>query len=505
MGKNKMTPGRVEKKDQENRVLVRFIKLLDVVAITAVFGFIWMHFYSEMVYLQPFYERGNYVMIFIYAVLYYCIAHNYQGFYLHICRISEIIFSQTLAAIFANFLIYIATVILVRRLPTILPMLLCLVMDVVVIYFWSRLAHNWFFKHYARKKTIIIYDELEGVENLLSDSGLDARYKVIDVVPVTDVNEKYFEEKLIDAQIVFLSSIHSHERNQIIKFCTENGIRAFVIPRIGDVLMAGGQKLHLMHLPMLLVGRYDPTPEYLFIKRLADIVLSGLALIVLSPLMIVLAIIIRRDGGTAFYRQMRLTKDGREFEVLKFRSMRMDAEKDGVARLSTGENDPRITKVGRFIRACRMDELPQLINILKGDMSIVGPRPERPEIAAEYEKTLPEFKLRLQCKCGLTGYAQVYGKYNSTPYDKLLMDLMYISKPSLAEDLKIIFATVKILFVKDSTEGIAEGQTTAAGTNSSKEADTSSSAKANTSPADDVTTSPAKGITSPADASKSSG
>ena len=168
------------------------------------------------------------------------------------------------------------------------------------------------------------------------------------------------------------------------------------------------------------------------------------------------------DGGTAFYRQKRLTRDGKVFEILKFRSMRMDAEKDGVARLSSGDADPRITKVGRFIRAVRFDELPQLFNILAGDMSIVGPRPERPEIAKEYKKTLLEFDLRLQCKCGLTGFAQVYGQYNTTPYDKLLMDLMYIAQPSMAEDLKICFATVKILFEKESTEGIAEGQTTAA-------------------------------------------
>ena len=139
----------------------------------------------------------------------------------------------------------------------------------------------------------------------------------------------------------------------------------------------------------------------------------------------------------------------------------MDAEKDGVARLSTGEADPRITRVGRFIRACRLDELPQLLNILKGDMSIVGPRPERPEIAEQYKQYLPEFDLRLQCKCGLTGFAQVYGQYNTTPYDKLLMDLMYIAQPSMVEDLKICFATVKILFMPESTEGVAVGATTA--------------------------------------------
>ena len=159
--------------------------------------------------------------------------------------------------------------------------------------------------------------------------------------------------------------------------------------------------------------------------------------------------------------QKRLTKNGQEFYVMKFRSMRVDAEKDGVARLSAGDNDDRITPVGRIIRKCRIDELPQLLNILKGDMTIVGPRPERPEIAAQYMEELPEFALRLKGKAGLTGYAQVYGKYNTEPYDKLQMDLMYLAHPSVVEDLRIMFMTVKILFMPESTEGIALGQTTA--------------------------------------------
>lgn len=163
------------------------------------------------------------------------------------------------------------------------------------------------------------------------------------------------------------------------------------------------------------------------------------------------------------YRQCRLTKDGKKFDVLKFRSMCVDAEKDGVARLSTGAADGRVTKVGRVIRKTRIDELPQLFCVLTGTMTLVGPRPERPEIAAEYEKEIPEFQLRLQAKAGLTGYAQVYGKYNTTPYDKLQMDLMYIAHPSIIEDLRIMFATVKILFVPKSTEGIEEGQTNAMG------------------------------------------
>ena len=122
-----------------------------------------------------------------------------------------------------------------------------------------------------------------------------------------------------------------------------------------------------------------------------------------------------------------------------------------------------------MIRKLRIDELPQLLNILSGSMSVVGPRPERPEIAKQYEEDLPEFKLRLQVKAGLTGYAQVYGKYNTTPYDKLQMDLMYIANPSFVEDLRIIFATIKILFVPESTDGIAEGQTTAMAQQDEKE------------------------------------
>lgn len=196
-------------------------------------------------------------------------------------------------------------------------------------------------------------------------------------------------------------------------------------------------------------------------KRLADLLLGLVGLVLTSPFMLLTALAIKLyDGGPVLFRQTRLTKDGREFQILKFRSMRVDAEKDGVARLAAKEDD-RITPVGRVIRACRLDELPQIINILRGDMSLVGPRPERPEIADQYDEQIPEFSLRLQVKAGLTGYAQVYGKYNTEPYDKLQMDLMYIAQQSFVTDLKIIFATIKILFVPESTEGVDQGQTTA--------------------------------------------
>ena len=184
--------------------------------------------------------------------------------------------------------------------------------------------------------------------------------------------------------------------------------------------------------------------------------LSALGCIVTSPIMLITALCIKLyDGGPVFYTQDRLTRDGKVFKVYKFRSMKTDAEKDGVARLA-GEHDDRITPVGRVIRKVRIDELPQLLNILKGDMSIVGPRPERPELAAENEKIMPEFRYRLKVKAGLTGYAQVLGKYNTTPYDKLRLDLMYIEQYSLLLDIKLILMTIKILFIPESTEGVKD-------------------------------------------------
>ena len=184
-----------------------------------------------------------------------------------------------------------------------------------------------------------------------------------------------------------------------------------------------------------------------------DIIISGAGLLVASPVMLIEALAIKlEDGGPVFFRQPRMTKDGKVFDVLKFRTMIVDADKD-VKRLAS-QNDDRITKVGKFLRKTRMDELPQFINILKGDMSIVGPRPEQVEITEKYVEVLPEFRYRLKVKAGLTGLAQIQGKYNTTPRDKLIFDLIYIEQYSIWVDIKLILQTVKVLFKSDSTEGV---------------------------------------------------
>ena len=438
---------------------LRLIKVLDIICMTIPFICCWYGYYVNQME-NSFYKRGNLLMIALFMLVYFLFARVYNAFLVSINRISEMVYSQVLAALITDGISYIVIVLLVRGFPNLIPGILAIAGQIVISFIGCFLAHHWYFRAFPPQKTMIVYDVREGMEKLINQYDLQKKFQVEEVLQVEECLDNL--HKLDKIETVFLSGIHSHDRNIILKYCIEHHIKVYVIPRVGDVLMSGAKQVHMFHLPMFRIGRYDPQPEYVFFKRLFDLAIAGAATIVLSPIMIITAIAIKAyDKGPVFYSQVRLTKDGKEFGVLKFRSMKVNAEKDGVARLSSGDNDPRITPVGRFIRKCRIDELPQLLNIIKGDMTIVGPRPERPSIAAEYEETMPEFRLRLQVKAGLTGYAQVYGKYNTTPYDKLLMDLMYISNANLLDDLMIMFATVKILFMAESTEGVAEGQTTA--------------------------------------------
>ena len=440
--------------------LLRLLKLLNVFLITIPFAWGWFNYYAQHMAL-PFYDRGNWVIVALYAVLYMIFGRVYGGFWISLNRISESVYSQALAVMMTSGIMYVVTVLLERQLPSIWPVLAAFAVQLVLSGLWSMAAHVAYYILFPATKTIIVYDERQGMEKLIQDYGFEKKFTVIKTLTVEQCIANI--DLLHNAQTVFVSGVHSHERNVILKYCVEHGIMMYLVPRIGDVLMSGAQQMHMFHLPMLRVGRYNPSPWHTIAKRTFDVVSAGALFLVISPLMLITAIAIKTDGGPVFYKQRRLTQDGKEFDVLKFRSMRVDAEKDGVARLSTGDKDDRITKVGHFIRKVRIDELPQLLNIIGGSMSVVGPRPERPEIASQYVKEMPEFSLRLQAKAGLTGYAQVYGKYNTTPYDKLQMDLMYISNPSFWEDLRIIFATIKILFVPESTEGVAEGQKTAMG------------------------------------------
>ena len=416
----------------KHRILIRFVKGINVLLITCPIVVCWFGYYAVGTQMQLTWKR-SFAILGLFVVIYFILGKAYDAFLVSYNRIFEMFLGQMVAILISDTIMFIILWIINWVFPNMWPALLALMAQLSLSILWCVFSHGWYFRHFPPKRAVVIYDTREGMENLLKEYGLDKKFQVISVLHVDECLKDL--NVLKDMQTVFFSGIHSHERNIILKYCVERGIASLVIPRIGDVIMSGARPMHLFHLPMLRVERYNPSPEYLFIKRFLDILMSGVMLIIASPFMLITAIAIKcEDHGPVFYKQVRLTKDRREFKILKFRSMRTDAEKDGVARLSSGDNDDRITKTGRFIRKCRLDEHPQLINILKGDMSFVGPRPERPEIAKQYEEEIPEFGLRLQAKAGLTGYAQVYGQYNTTPYDKLLMDLTYIANPSARQD-----------------------------------------------------------------------
>ena len=440
-------------------IALRFVKALDIVLMTVPFALVWLLYYAGRTW-SPFYFKGDWAVIGLFFFLYAVFGKVYDAFLVSLNQMFEAVYSQSLAALFSDSVMYVVGWLLSKQLPNPVPLLAAFFFQVFLAMLWFQFANRWYFSVFPPKKSAVIYDMRNGLERLVEEYGMARKFDIRITLGAEECLRGISVLNGMDT--VFLSGIHSHDRNIILKYCIEKGIEAYVIPRIGDTIMSGAKQMHMFHLPMLRTGRYSPSPGYMAVKRLVDIVLSLVAVIVLSPAWLITAAAVKaEDGGDIFYRQRRLTKDGKEFDVLKFRSMKMDAEEDGVARLSTGENDERLTRTGRIIRKVRLDELPQLFCILKGDMSIVGPRPERPEIAQVYEKEMPEFKLRLQAKAGLTGYAQVYGKYNTTPYDKLQMDLMYIAHPSLVEDFRIMLATVKILFLPESTEGVEEGQTDA--------------------------------------------
>lgn len=443
---------------------IRLIKLINYLVMAVLFAYVWFNYYNSGIGVSSPRRFGT-AFVILYIIFYHFLVRVYEGLYISVAKVGEVLYSQSLALLFADGIMFMIAWLLRSKLPNVLPMLILFAVQILLAFLWALLANRVYYLLYSARKTVAIYRDDRDYDRLWDLDTVSKKFNVQQKIQVTDAVNEDVLRNLDGVDTVFIRGLPTSDRNEILKYCVQNGIEVYLWPKIGDVIMCGAEHTHLFHVPMMRLNRYSPNFEYLFVKRLFDIVVSLLGIILLSPFMLVTALAIKlQDGGPVLYKQVRLTKDEREFKILKFRSMRIDAEKDGVARLSTGDSDNRITPVGKIIRAIRFDELPQLFNILKGDMSIVGPRPERPEIAEQYVKELPEFRLRLQAKAGLTGYAQVYGKYNSLPYDKLQMDLLYISKPSFLEDLRIMLATIKILFMKDSTEGVAEGQVTASTT-----------------------------------------
>lgn len=314
----------------------------------------------------------------------------------------------------------------------------------------------------AFKEALFIYGDREDPEDSREYNNRINRYfSIAKAVHYRDGEEKLAE--LIDRYgAVYLGDLPYEARNQIMKMCIRHDKDCYSIPKVSDIYIQNAGILRLYDKVLFKYRQGDLTAEQKFLKRAEDILAALVLLAFLSPVMALTALLIRlEDGGPVLYRQNRITRGGREFEMLKFRSMHVDAEKDG-PRLAS-KNDSRVTKVGKVIRNLHFDELPQLFNVLKGDMSLVGPRPERREFVEEYSRIIPEFTERLKVRGGLTGYAQIYGKYSTGPEDKIKYDLIYIYNYSLRLDIRLLFLTVRILFQKENAEGVEEGMGSAGG------------------------------------------
>lgn len=445
---------------EQYKRIIRFLSSSAILGLEiTIYWVAWFAYFSDEAG-TPFFKKGDWLMVAVYGLLILFFSKMYGALKIGYLERGNVIYSQILSVLLVNTITYLQIALLAKKFLNVLPFVVMFASDIIVICIWTVLSNRLFQHLFPPRQMLLIYGSRPSLTLIEKMNYRRDRYRICEAVHI-DVGMADLKKHIAQYDSLIICDVPSPIRNSLLKYCFGKKIRVYITPKISDILIRSAEDNHLFDTPLLLVRNGNLSIEQQVAKRLIDILISGIALILVSPIMLITAIIIKlQDKGPVLYKQKRLSINGQEFMVCKFRSMRVDAEKDGVARLAS-TNDSRITPFGNFIRKVRIDELPQLFNILKGEMSLVGPRPERPEIARQYFEEMPEFDYRLKVKAGLTGFAQVYGKYNTTPYDKLKLDLTYIQNYSVMLDIKIMIMTVKILFIKESTEGVAEGQTTA--------------------------------------------
>lgn len=443
------------------RMIMFWAKLFIVFLQTGIYGWLWFNHYKDMMPVE-YWNRGNWAIVALYGLFIIVFSRAFGALKVGYLKTWDIMYSQALTIFCVNGVTYLQLSLINGdwKFPeNSEPMLwLCLV-DFVLVLLWA-LFMRWIYAIiYPPHEMLLIYGNISPNAIIRKLESRGDKYHVKEKVALSAGVETIYE-RILQYDAVLIGDIMVEDRNRFIKFCFEKNIRCYTIPKISDIMIRNSESIDLFDSPLLLFRNNGLTYRQMFVKRGMDIAISAAGILLASPVMLFIAVCIKLyDGGPIFYRQKRQTIDGREFNILKFRSMIVDSEKHG-ARLAKAHDD-RITPVGRVIRRLHFDELPQLFNILSGDMAFVGPRPERREITEEYTKKIPEFPFRLKVKAGLTGYAQVYGQYNTVPYDKLKLDLTYITNYSVWLDIKLIILTVKILFQKEKSEGVDDAQKTA--------------------------------------------
>ncbi len=444
----------------QKRYVYRWFSMifLNLIA-TGMFFWVWRSFVKVNNQTGSLMGAGNLLMAAgAYFLLYYIIGKALKAFRIGVDRKANLLASQVMSLFCVDgveILVSCAITGQFRFFPDFLwrYLLLAIVQSIVICLLTLPLV-DLYRKLFKPQQILEIYADADD-EKMHFMNGRPDKYHISEVISIDEGLDKIFS--LIDNyEAVLINDIPSEMKNDILKECFKRGKRVYFTPKISDIIGKNSEEINLFDTPLYLCRNSGLTASQLIIKRISDVIMSLIGLVITSPITLLTALAIKlEDGGPVFFRQERTTIGGKEFSILKFRSMIVDAEKDG-RPIPAGEKDPRITKVGTFIRATRIDELPQLINILKGDMSVVGPRPERVEHVQKYTEDIPEFVYRLKVKGGLTGPAQVFGKYNTSPLNKLKMDLFYITNYSILLDLQILFETVKILVQKESTEGFTQ-------------------------------------------------
>lgn len=442
------------------RVVVLQLAAVSILAQIVAFAYIWYKYYKAAV-ISDFYIKGDLLIIALYAVLLLFFYSTYGGTKIGYLKPFDVYLSQVFSTIMANGMVFAVLSLMNAGLVNVKPILIMTGLEMLFNLIWVFASDAIYKMVFPPRQLLLVHGE-RPIEDILYKFGTRKdRYNIAECININKGIEAVKEEILQRYDGVVLWDIPTSDRNILMKYCYNLSIRVYMMPKIPDVIVMGCEKMHLFDTPILLTREYALRIEQRFVKRTIDLVCAILLVLITSPIMLLTAIIIKlSDRGPVFYKQVRCTINNKEFHIIKFRSMRVDAEKDGVARLAS-KGDPRITPFGRFIRTVRIDELPQLFNIIKGDMSFIGPRPERPEIIKQYMEDMPEFAFRTKVKAGLAGYAQVYGKYNTTPYDKLKLDLTYIENYSVWLDIKLMLLTLKVLITPDSTEGVEQNQQTA--------------------------------------------
>lgn len=328
-------------------------------------------------------------------------------------------------------------------------------LQIILITLWHLFANKMHHKVNRGKKVLVIGNEKSKTMayKLLESKNMWSKVKHI----CKPSNEKIYEY-ISECDMVLMSEdVDENDKLSIIRYCIENDKTVLYEPKSPEILLFNANLVQIDDTPVLDVRELDMRQGNEMMKRIMDVVLGSIALVVFLIPFVIVYFALKISGGTAFYVQERITRDNQIFKIYKFRTMVENAEAISGPVLAQ-DVDKRITKFGHILRATRLDEIPQVFNILKGDMSIVGPRPERPFFVDQFSKEIPEYNLRHRVKAGLTGLAQVQGRYNTTVGDKLKYDLLYINGYSLALDIKLIMQTLNILLRKSSTQGLKDGK-----------------------------------------------